>query len=280
VAVARAALYTLAGLAVPPAQARRLGKLAAHPEGERALLAIDRLAQLPGAEAADALGRVLLETGERARAEAAAGALAGRPEAGAALARALLAAGDDADRANMLGKLLRPQLRALDGKLVRALRDAALARLGEGRAGWQPLLAAAREADAPAAAAALRAAADRLRKARKHDRALAALRALGRTSDASPEDGYALGALELVHGSRDEAFTVFGQLLDRGFDLGAALAQDRALDLERRYQIGFHLAERHHPAADDILAAVADAAGRAKIGQMARAKLRSSARAG
>jgi hypothetical protein len=286
VAVARAALYTLAGLVVPPAQARRLGKLAAHQEGERALLAIERLAQLPGAEAAEALGRVLLETGERARAEAAASALAARPEAGATLARALLAAGDDADRANMLAKLLRPHLRALDARLARALRDAAVARLAEGRPGWQPLLAAAREADAPAAAAALRAAADKLRKARKHERALEALRALGRTADAAPEDGYALGALELVHGSRDEALVVFGQLLDRGFDLGAALARDRTLDLERRYQIGFHLAERHHPAADEILAAVAEAGGRSnsgnnkKIAQMARAKLRSAARAG
>jgi hypothetical protein len=275
VPVARTALYTLGSLAMPPSLARRLGKLATHPEGERALLAIERLAQIPGPEASQALGRALLEARDRARAEAAASALSARPDAGAVLARALLDA-PDADRAGMLSKLLRPHLRKLDTRLVRSVRDAALARIAEGRPNWEALLHAAREADPAGAAAGLRATAEKLRRAKKPARALEALRALARSAEASPDDGYALAALELKHGRRDEALAIIGQLLERGFDLAAALGKDRALDLERRYQIGFHLAERRHPAGEEILSEVARAGGRTKIGQMARAKLRSA----
>jgi HEAT repeat protein len=273
---ARVALYTLACLPLPGALAKRLGKLAAHPEAERARLAAERLAQMPGAEASQALGRLLLDTRERAVAEAAATALATRPDAGAVLSRALLDAADG-DRVGLLAKLLRPQLRALDGKAVRALRDAAVARLSEGKPAplWEPLLQSARDADPAAAAQALRAAAAKLRKA-KPERALAALRLLGRGAEATPDDGYAWATLELATGRRDEAFTIFGQLAERGFDLAAALRKDRALDAETRYQIGFHFADRRHPAGEEILTAVAEAAGRTKVGQMARAKLRSS----
>jgi hypothetical protein len=276
--VARTALYTMASLAIPASLAARLGKLAAHDEAERGLLATERLGQIPGPAASEALGRALAEARDRARAEAAAQAIAGRPDAAATLARGLLAASDDADRAAMLARLLRPHTAALDTKTARALRDAALARLGEGRPGWQPLLQAAREADAPGTAAALRATAERLRKSKRAANAqgaMEAMRALARSAEATPEDGYRLAALELLHGRRDEAFTIFGQLLDRGFDLAAALARDRALDLEARYQIGFHLAERRQPAGEEVLAAVAEAGGRAKVAKMARAKLKS-----
>jgi HEAT repeat protein len=277
---ARAALYTLACLPLPGALAKRLAKLATHAEAERALLAAERLAQMPGAEASQALGRLLLETRERAVAEAAATALAGRADAGVVLARALLDA-KDADRVGLLSRLLRPHVRALDGKTARALREAAVARLSEGKPAplWEPLLQAAREADAAKTAEALRAVGAKLRKA-KPERALAALRVLGRGAEATPDDGYDLATLELAAGRRDEALTIFGQLAERGFDLAAALRRDRALDAETRYQIGFHFAERRHPAGEEILTAVAEAGGRTKVGQMARAKLRSSGYAG
>ncbi|HVU52870.1 MAG TPA: hypothetical protein VHL80_19445, partial [Polyangia bacterium] len=126
-----------------------------------------------------------------------------------------------------------------------------------------------------ATAGALREAGARLRKG-KPERALAALRALGRAPDATPDDGYAWATLELAAGRRDEAFTIFGQLAERGFDLAAALRRDRGLDAEARYQIGFHFAERRHPVGEEILSAVAEAAGRTKVGQMARAKLKSA----
>lgn len=272
---ARAAMFTLACIPLPGALAPRLGKLAAHAEAERARLATERLAQLPGSEASRALGRLLLETRERGLAEAAATALAARPDAGEVLARALIEA-DDADRAGMLARLLRPHLRKLDGKTARAVREAALARLTADKgAPWEQLYATAREADAPAAAEGLRAAAAKLRKT-KAPRALAALRVLGRSADATPDDGYELATLELATGRRDEALTIFGQLAERGFDLAAALRRDRGLDAETRYQIGFHFAERRHPVGEEILTLVVETAGRTKVAQMARAKLRSS----
>ncbi|HSZ81213.1 MAG TPA: HEAT repeat domain-containing protein [Polyangia bacterium] len=271
---ARAAMYTLACLPLPAALAPRLAKLAAHPEPERARLATERLAQMPGPDASRALGRVLLATKERALAEAAATALAARPDAGVVLARALLDA-PDADRAVLLARLLRPHLAAVDAKTTRAVRDAALARLAADAPAWEPLLQVAREADPKATAAALRDAGEKLRKG-KPTRALVALRALGRGAEATPDDGYAWATLELAQGRRDEALTIFGQLTERGFDLAAALRRDRALDAEARYQIGFHFAERRHPVGEEILTAVAEAAGRTKVGQMARAKLRSA----
>ncbi len=273
---ARAALYTLACLPLPGVLAPRLGKLAGHAEGERARLATERLAQMPGPDASRALGQLLQTTRERALAEAAATALAARPDAGAVLARALLDA-PDGDRAGLFARLLRPHLRGLDAKAARAVREAAVERLAAGKPQplWEPLLHVAREADAAATAEALRAAGAKLRKG-KPERALAALRALGRGTDATPDDGYTWATLELAAGRRDEAFTIFGQLTERGFDLAAALRRDRGLDAEARYQIGFHFAERRHPVGEEILSAVVEAAGRTKVGQMARAKLRSA----
>jgi HEAT repeat protein len=271
---ARASLYTLACLPLPGPLAARLGKLAGHAEPERARLATERLAQMPGPEASRALGQLLQSTRERALAEAAATALAERPDAGAVLVRALLEA-PDPERAGMLARLLRPHLRAVDGKATRAVREAAMERLGAGKPGWEPLVNVAREADAAATADALRATGAKLRKG-KPERALAALRVLGRGADATPEDGYAWATLELASGRRDEAFTIFGQLAERGFDLAAALRRDRSLDAEARYHIGFHFAERRHPVGEEILTAVAETAGRTKVGQMARAKLRSA----
>jgi HEAT repeat protein len=271
---ARPALYTLACLPLPGALAPRLGKLAGHAEPERARLATERLAQMPGPEASRALGQLLQSTRERALAEAAATALAGRPDAGAVLVRALLDA-PDPERAGLFARLLRPHLRALDAKATRAVRDAAVERLAAGKPGWEPLVNVAREADTRATTEALRAAGAKLRKG-KPERALAALRVLGRGADATPDDGYAWATLELAAGRRDEAFTIFGQLAERGFDLAAALRRDRGLDAEARYQIGFHFAERRHPVGEEILSAVAEAAGRTKVGQMARAKLKSA----
>src|SRR5262249_41654648 len=66
-----------------------------------------------------------------------------------------------------------------------------------------------------------------------------------------------------------------GQLLDRGFDLAAALRKDRHLDPEQRYQIGFALIERRNPAGEEILSDLAGS-GRSKVAAMAKAKLKSA----
>jgi hypothetical protein len=101
------------------------------------------------------------------------------------------------------------------------------------------------------------------------------LRLVGHAADATPEDGYALAAAELQAGRRDEALSIVQQLVERGFDVAAALRRDRHVSPEQRYQVGFILAERRHPAAEEILADLAGS-GRSKIATMAKAKLKSA----
>ena len=271
--VARAALYSLAG-GVPAKLGKRLGKLAGHPEAARAMIAVELLGGMSGADTADALARTLIETDERARAEAAAGALAKRPEAGAALARALVAT-KDRDRAEMVAHLLRPHLPSVERAHKKQLIASAVARLEAEDPTAEALLQIARALDAEATARALRELAGNLRK-KKPERALKVLRVLGRSREAAPDDGYALAALELTHGLKDEAFTVIGQLADQGYDVGKALRRDRSLEDKHRYEIGFHFIERDHPLGEEALALVVEKAGRSKLGQMARAKLKSA----
>ncbi len=277
VELARAALYSLASLAIPAAAGGRLRKLALAPEAERAHLAIERLAQIPGADGADALAAVLVATADRARAEAAATALAARDDGAAALARATVAAREP-ERMALLARLLRPSARALSTsgaagkKLAQAIVIGAVQRLGEGTDALLPL---AREIDRAATAAALRAEADNLRKRRRAADALPLLRALGRSPDATPDDGFALAVAELAAGRRDEALAVCEQLVGGGFDLASAIRRERQLAPEQRYQIGFALIERRQPAGEEILAELASD-GRGKIAKMAKAKLRSA----
>jgi hypothetical protein len=278
--LARPALYTMASLEIPGALVARLKKLALGRETERALLAIERLAQVALPAAADALAAVLTATEDRVRAEAAAGALGARPEGALALARALLAT-RDADRAALLARLLRPRLRALTEagaagkKLAKAVVANALARIGDGAAGSDALLSLAREIDRDATGTGLRALAGKLQKRKDGERGLEVLRLVGHASDATPDDGYALAAAELRAGRRDEALVIVQQLVDRGFDLAAALRRDRLITPEQRYQVGFTLIERRHPAGEEVLADLAGS-GRSKIASMAKAKLKSA----
>lgn len=295
--LARTALYSLASLEVPPALAKRLGALASGPEPDRALLALERLGQMPHPEAGHELARLLARTADRARAEAAAAALSNHPEATAALATALLEAADGG-RVALLAKLLLPRAAALaagnaaEKKLARALLQAAIERASQPGPEGQTLLPLARALDSRALADGLRAAADRAARSRvlpraktkgtaphPADVALALRRRVGHSTDASPQDGYALALAELGAGHRDEALAIFRQLLDRGFDLPASLRRDRQLDADTRYQIGFYLADQRHPAAAEsaaeILGDVAKA-GRGKAAQMAKAKLKSA----
>lgn len=291
--LARTALYSLASLDVPPALAKRLGALAARAEPERALLALERLGQMPHPEAGQELARLLAKTPDRARAEAAAAALSNHPEATVALAAALLEA-TDGHRVALLAKLLQPRAPAMSAgtaaekKLARALIQAAVERASDPGPAGQALLPLARALDAAAVADGLRAAADRAARSRVLPRAknkpaaphpteiaLALRRRLGHSAEATPQDGYALAVAELGAGHRDEALGIFRQLLDRGFDLAAALRRDRQLETETRYQIGFQLADQRHPVAEEILGDVAKS-GRGKAAQMAKAKLKSA----
>jgi len=277
--LARPALYTMASLDLPPALVPRLKKLALGGEPERALLAIERLAQIATPAGADALAGVLTATQDRMRAEAAANALGARPEGPLAIARALLAV-RDGERAALLARLLRPRVRALaEGgaagkKLAKALLADALARIGDGQP-VDALLPLAREIDRDAAGSGLRALAVKLQKRKDGDAALAVLRLVGRAADATPDDGYALAAAELRAGRRDEALAIVQQLVERGFDVASALRRDRQVSPEQRYQLGFVLVERRHPAGEEILTDLAGA-GRNKVAKMAKAKLKSA----
>jgi len=277
--LARPALYTMASLELPPALVPRLKKLALGGEAERALLAIERLAQIATPAGADALAGVLAAAQDRMRAEAAANALGARPEGPQALARALLAV-RDGDRAALLARLLRPRVRALlEGgpagkKLAKALLANALGRIGDGQSA-EALLPLAREIDRDAAGSGLRALAAKLQKRKNGDAALDVLRLVGRAADATPDDGYALAAAELRAGRRDEALAIVQQLVERGFDVAGALRRDRQVSPEQRYQVGFLLVERRHPAGEEILTDLAGA-GRNKIATMAKAKLKSA----
>jgi HEAT repeat protein len=278
--LARAALYSLASLELPPAIAPRLRKIALGREPERALLAIERLAQIAGAAGADGLAAVLSSTTDRGRAEVAATALGARPDGALALGRALIGARDD-ERVVLLGRLLRPRARALaesgsaGKKLARSLVAAALARVGRGGPQADALVPLARELDREATTEGLRDEAAKQRKRKNAAGTLAVLRLLGQSADATADDGYALAAAELAAGRRDEALVICGQLLDRGFDLAAALRKDRQLDPEQRYQLGFALVERRSPAGEEILSDLASS-GRSKIAAMAKAKLKSA----
>jgi hypothetical protein len=277
--LARAALFSLASLSLPAALVARLRKLAVRGEPERALLAIERLAQIAEPAAGDALAAVLTETEDRMRAEAAATALAGRADGPFALARAL--PGTRApERAALLARLLRPRARALaEGgaagkRLARALVADAVARTGRGGPGGDATLALARDLDRAAVSDGLRALAAKTQK-KDPAAALGLLRLVGHAADASVEDGYALAAAELRAGRRDEALTIVGQLTERGFDLATALKRDRLLTPEQRYQLGFALVERRHPAGEEVLTDLA-ASGRSKLATMAKAKLKSA----
>ena len=278
--LAQTAMLTLGGLALSAEQALEIRKLAEHPDFDRARLAIEHLGRQrdPGAT------RVLVavaERGERRRAELAVALLAGKPDLGAALAKALAAA-TDADRAKLLARALAPRLRELTPALKKQLRGVGIERLSASEPGAEAILDAARMADPGGVADDLRALAAKQRKGGKTDDALRTLGVLCRTDQATDDDRYQRASLELVRASRerggavrasDPALSTFAQLASRGFDVGAALRKDKALSLEDLYHVGFHFAERGQPLGIELLEEVVARGGRTKLGKMARNKL-------
>lgn len=223
----------------------------------------------------------MVERGERRRAELAVTLLAGKPDVGAALAKALAAA-TDADRAKLLARALAPRLRELTPALRKQLRSTGLERLASGEPGAEAILDAARMADPGAVADELRALAARQRKANHTDDALRTLGVLCRADQASDDDRYQRASLELARASRerggavrpsDAALSALAQLASRGFDVGAALRKDKAISLDDLYHVGFHFAERGQPLGIELLEAVIAKGGRTKLGKMARNKL-------
>jgi hypothetical protein len=293
--LAQTALHTLSSLRLPGSAARRLEKLVSHPDGERARLALEMVASQSGEEHARVLVGVLATTKDKRRAETAAACLvardahdpAGGPgsapvrqDAVVPLAKALLGS-EDADRAWLLRTVLRPSAAKVPAGVRKQLLDAALSRMAEGASNWEPLLGAVRDADPGQVADALRAFALKVRKTHL-DKALTALRVLCRMDVGTDDDRYLLAAAELSRGPHDtrasareadESLRLFAMLLERGVDVGARLRKDRSLELDDLYYLGFHFAERGHALGAELLQAVAEKGGRAKIAKMAKSKL-------
>jgi HEAT repeat protein len=293
--LAQTALHTLGGIAIPDDAMKRLEKLVKHPDVERARFVMEMLGRAEGAEGARVLVKMLATTTDKRRAEIAAsclvthenGVASGAPgtapvrdDAVAPLSRALLDE-EDADRAWLLRNVLRPSAKKVATATRKQMLDASTKRLAAGDRNWEPLLAIARDADAAAAAEALRGLAGRLRKTHP-DKALTVLRVLCRSEGSSDEDRYALAAAELSRGAHDtrpsaragdESLRLVGALLDRGVDVASMLRKDRSLELEDLYYVGFHFAEQGHPLGEEMLRVVVDKGGRAKIAKMAKSKL-------
>ncbi|GAB4204445.1 MAG: hypothetical protein OHK0013_19410 [Sandaracinaceae bacterium] len=280
--IAQAALMGLVSVELPAKHAARVARLATHPDLERARMAIEKLARQPGAEVTKALVDILAGSvvagADRRRGELAAKALEGREDAGPALASAL-AATADADRANVLRQALRPHLKALPPAAKKKLVQVALERVATGE-GWQAHADVARELDAEAFADGLREQVAKLSKSKKDVRSVLGL--LSRTEGATHEDRYRYASL-VLRGSpldtlpqargRDESLVLLEDLARRGFDVGAALKKDKALELQHLFYVGFCFVEEGHPLGRELLEHVAKTAGRTKLAKMAKNKL-------
>ncbi len=280
------ALHTLGSLALPAGMAKRVEKLALHPDFERARFALEMLGRQTDPESTRTLIHAAC-TLERKRAEIAAAALGGREDAVAPLSKALLET-TDVDRAWLLRNVLRPSAKKMPAPLRKALLDEAMNRLGEGARGWEALLDVVRDADPDAVGAAVRALALKLRKMKNDDKAASVFGLLCRTDRATDEDRYALASLELARGPKDtrpatrhsdESLKMLSSLLARGFDVGTALRKDRSLDLDALYYVGFHFSELKKPVGEELLAEVVKKGAAPKSARWLRTNCRFSSRA-
>jgi hypothetical protein len=163
-----------------------------------------------------------------------------------------------------------------------------MARLEASNATWQPLFEVAHLIDPIAAGNAMRELHAKVSK-RKLELALAVLRQLCRTDQATREDRFALAVRLLAaspqdtsSGARhaDESLGILSRLLRERFDVAGALLAAKNLELEPLYYAGFHFVEEGHPAGEDLLRAVVERAGRKKLGTMAKNKLALAERRG
>jgi HEAT repeat protein len=278
--LAQTALHTLGSLTLPAGMAKRVEGLASHPDFERARFAIEMLGRQSDPEATRVLVHAVCAL-ERKRAEIAATALGGREDALTPLTKALLET-KDADRAWILRNVLRPSAKKIASALRKQLLDEAMDRLSEGARGWEALLDVVRDADADGVAVAIRALAQKLRKAKNDDKAAAVYGLLCRSDRATDEDRYALASLELARGPKDtrpatrhadESLKMLASLLAKGFDVGSALRKDRSLELDALYYVGFHFVEAKKPLGEELLDEVVKKGGRTKVGKMAKNKL-------
>jgi HEAT repeat protein len=277
--LAHTALHTLGSMQLPAGMAKRVEKLAVHPDYERARFVLEMLGRQEDSEATRVLVHALC-TLERKRAEIAAAAIGAREDAVGPLAKALLET-KDVDRAWMIKNVLRASAKKIAPATRKQILDEAIDRLGDGARGWEALLEIARDADPDGAAKALRDVALKLRK-KGDEKAAAVYSLLCRSDRATDDDRYALASLELARGAKDtrlavrhadESLKILSTLLQRGFDVAGALRKDRSLELDVLYYVGFHFAEAKSPLGEELLEEVVKKGGRTKVGKMAKNKL-------
>jgi HEAT repeat protein len=278
--LAQTALHTLGSLELSSGVSKRLEKLVAHPELERARFVIEQLGRQKDEDAARILVKVVGSL-DRRRAEFAAGALTGNDAAITPLAKALLET-KDVDRAWVMRNVLRPNAKKVPPALRKQLLEVAIERFGSGERGWEALLDIVRDAEPDSVATALRTLVAKLKKQKNVEKTVAVLHLLCRSDRATDDDRFALASLELGKSSRDtrpasrasdDALRQLGALLGRGYDVVTALRKDRSVELEHMFYVGFHFAEEGHPAGEDLLQEVVKRGGRAKIAKMAKNKL-------
>lgn len=278
--LAQTALHTLGSLQIGDDTAKRLEKLALHPDFDRARFVLDLLGRMGGNEAARVLTKTLTATTDRRYAEAAASGLSGKEDAVPALARALLET-TNPDRAWVLRNVLRPTAKKISPALRKQILEEAIDRLGKGERNYEAHLDVARDADPGGVADALRALAARLRK-KDENKARVVLSILCKSDRATDEDRYTLASLELTRSNRDtrpasragdESLRILGNLLRHGFDVARALKKDRVLELDHLYYVGFHFTEEGHPLGEELLEEVVKKGGRTKMAKMAKNKL-------
>jgi len=278
--LAQTALHTLASLQVSDDTAKRLEKLALHPDFVRASFVLDLLGRMGGAEAARVLTKTLVAAQDKRYAEAAANGLSGKEDAVPALAKALLET-TNPDRLWVLRNVLRKAAKKISPALRKQILEEALERLGKGERNYEAHLDVARDADPDAVAEALRGLAARLRK-KDENKSRVVLSILCKSDRATNDDRYALASLELTASNRDtrpasragdESLRILGALLRQGFDVAKSLKKDRALELDHLYYVGFHFTELKHPLGNELLEEVVKKGGRAKVAKMAKNKL-------
>ena len=201
--LAHTALHTLGSMQLPTGLSKRVEKLMTHADFERARFVLEMLGRQGDADAVKTLVHAAT-TLEKKRAEVAAAALAGKDEAIAPLAKAILET-KDVDRAWLLKNVLRPSAKKIPTALRKQILEAAIARLGDGERGWEALLDVARDADADGVATELRALAQKLRK-KGDEKARAVYTLLCRSDRATDDDRYALASIELARGGKDTRF--------------------------------------------------------------------------
>ncbi len=281
-ALAQTALLSLGSIPLPAGLAERLAGLAAHEDDGRATFVIQMLGHRDEAAAVNAL-LASLQSGPHRRMEAAARALESKSGLSAMLVQAL-ADTDDPLRVRPIAKLLMARPDDLTTAQKKSLHASMTWWIDVDDGAFTQMAELAFRKDSAGTTDLLRALQKKLKRSpSRSDERLLALRALGRSRTATPEDHYALAATLLMESAldprksaraSDPALNALLMLSGRGFTVGRSLTKDKSLTFEAQYYVGFHFAEAGHPLGEELLEHVAQKAGRRKIARDAKNKLK------